>query len=217
MAVIVRSSSARFHLLSLSQRSRYAVKIGPMQKLVILITFSLAHMAFAQKADQYHDGLAFHLSCLDFPFLGISARTRHHDQFPDLELRLIDPLGRTAGHNSRHPRVPHSQYGKTIEIPGRPRNSKAIALQICNARPGRYALIVSGHAKGISQIKLAWDNGQDPGHSHEFWLRSSGDQSCEFKFRFSPNHLSTTLQWLDEDGRPLSPSQAPVCAPVVRV
>lgn len=103
------------------------------KSLFLLITILLRLTAFAQVALP-HESLGY--NCLDQPFLSISVSVPRHDKFPNMDIGLVDPAGRTAGMEHRDHSIPHSQYGRVIEIPSLPELSKAVAIEICDPEPG---------------------------------------------------------------------------------
>src|ERR1700690_1367198 len=93
---------------------------------IYLILLTLTAMGAAETAKpQYRPSLRF--SCFDVPFLSVSVHAPRRDSFPNVEMHLVDPLGRHAGSGARRPRIPKSQSGKIAEIPPHPDKSKAVA------------------------------------------------------------------------------------------
>jgi hypothetical protein len=188
-----------------------------MRKLIsILVVFIGVATTDGASATGYRSGLGFRLSCFERPFLSVSAHTARHGSFPHVDLRLVDPLGRTAGNGNHSSRIPNSNYGQTLEIPFHPGRSKAVALQICNATPGRYVLVVSEHGKENYYISVEGDDGREANIYERLWLHSDEDRTCQYKFRFVMRNSTVAIRWLDEDGHPLGPGQRPMCEPVLR-
>jgi len=100
------------------------------------------------------DSLEFH--CFDLPFVGIYARTRNRDTVPAVQLQLTDPLGRTAGKNPGSGKIPDSTYGEVVQLPGRSLQSKALALEVCNASEGIYKITIGRHySNGFTHLSPA--------------------------------------------------------------
>lgn len=135
-------------------------------------------------------------SCLKRPFLSVSAYTADHASFPDVELRLVDPLGRYSGNGSAGKRIPKSRYGRVIEVPKYPTRSKAIAAEVCDAIQGDYIFVVSEHGKEKYGLSVRADDG---GSGHEAMgsaLYSIPNRTCKFQFRFLMKGHSVTVRWL---------------------
>jgi hypothetical protein len=107
--------------------------------LIVLLAFATAALA-QTKQSHYSNSLRF--SCFDLPYLSVSAHVPGRRSFPNVELQLTDQSGRRAGIGKYDSRIPNSRYGKTAEIPKVPDRSKAIAIEVCGARAGRYAFTV---------------------------------------------------------------------------
>jgi hypothetical protein len=161
----------------------------------------LAVPVSAQTANsEYPESLRF--SCLSASFLSVSADTLPRDDFPDVELRLVDPSGRSAGAGYHKRRIPHSRSGKIIQIPKHP-EIKAVAVEICHAIPGRYLLTVAEHGKRQYGISITGDDGKTGNESLGKYFQPDGDRVCEYRFSFSMNVGSVSIRWLDRDNRPL--------------
>ena len=89
------------------------------------------------------ESLAF--QCFDKPFVSVSARTRGRDTVPVVGLSLSDPLGRRQGEGVHSRKIPTSKYGEVVEVRSAPQRSKALAIEICDAKQGVYELRVEEH------------------------------------------------------------------------
>src|SRR5450755_1716367 len=117
-----------------------------MRRALALLVIVLLTVIFGEtqtKGSKPRQSLRY--SCLDKPFLTVSAYTAGHASFPDVALRLIDPLGRSSGTGSQAKRIPKTQYGRAIEMPKYATRSKAIAVEVCEAIQGDYLVMVSEH------------------------------------------------------------------------
>jgi hypothetical protein len=159
---------------------------------------------------EYSESL--HYSCLYSPFLSISAHSRRHDNFPAVELRLIDPLQRHAGDIVDAPQIPKSHYGKIVEIPRRPEISKAVAIEICDATPGQYLITVSEHVRTEYVISVTGD-----GETQNLYIRNPEEsRTCRYRFYFSIADGKAAIRWLDHSNHPMRFAQQPDCDSVLR-
>jgi hypothetical protein len=163
---------------------------------------------------------SLHLACLNDPFLSVSVSAPRHDRFIDIELGLIDPAGRKAGSggNDNHP-IPRSQYGKVVEIPSHPESSKAVAVEICGAMPGRYLISVSEHGTLDYRLTVRGDDGTESNYGNESEpvnLHADGDRMCRYRFNLSMEDGYLAIRWLDSAGHPLKFSEHPTCDVVPR-
>src|SRR5258708_1679424 len=99
-----------------------------MRTLAAVIIAAIAAQAGSAKRVEPKPRPSLRFSCFNKPFLSVSLHTQKRDRFPDVELRLIDPRGRSEG-GARAKRIPKSQSGRVIQIPGHPAISKAIAVE----------------------------------------------------------------------------------------
>jgi hypothetical protein len=183
--------------------------------LVCLSLLCLLLSVHAQKGiPQYSDTL--HYSCFDSPFLGIEAYAPDHRSFPNVELELVDPSGRRAGSGQQELTIPHSHYGKIVEIPEYPARSKAIAVEICDAIGGRYIFSVLEHDKTQFKIAVKGYDGKDGEQIAILNNVSGGDRTCQYKFDFSVVKGKVAIRWLDRTNHPLPLLEEPTCGTVSR-
>ena len=183
---------------------------------VYLVVLALGATGTSRSTEPEYSA-SIHLSCHDSPFLSISAQTPRRDNFPDVELRLTDPLGRHAGSGSHDHQIPNAQYGKIVEIPTRrPSLSKAVAVEVCNAIAGRYIFTVTEHGKAEYRVSVSGADGKYLVVSEVLNLSADGDRTCQYRFLFSMPKSKANIRWLDNKDRPLAFLQHPVCAPVPR-
>ncbi len=114
-----------------------------------------------------------------------------HTRFPDVELRLIDPLGRSLGNSSEGKRIPNAQYGRVIDIPNNATGSKAIAAEVCEAIQGDYLVVISVHSKGKYGLSVHADDGGNGNESMATGVDTLYS-TCKFEFRFLMNAHSVT-------------------------
>lgn len=166
------------------------------QALAFLIIVTCTVTAGETKTKDPEPRQSLLYSCLKQPLLRVSATTAGHDSFPDVEVRLVDPLGRSSGNPRKGKRIPKTQYGRVIEVPDHPTKSKAIAVEVCEAIQGDYIVIVSGHKKEEYGLRVNADDGGtgNEGMSSTFYSRP--DRTCKFEFRFLMQDHSVTLRWL---------------------
>jgi len=165
-------------------------KIIVMQRcLFVLIVALAAGRAFAK---DIKPAVSLRYSCSDKPFLSVSVSTQRRDSFPDVQLRLVDPQGRALGSDNKHRRIPKSQQGKVIEIPGHAASSRVVAAEICEAVQGDYALLVTEYADG--QYRLSVGN-----EALSSWFLSRQGQSCTFRFRVQMANHVVNVRWLSPD------------------
>jgi len=191
-----------------------------MSRLLFLPLVLAAFTALA-KAEQanppYSESLRF--SCFDKPFLSISAHSPKHDRFPDIQLEVTDGLGQRAGYGNYQRRIPESHYGKIAEIPKAPDRSRAVAVEVCNAKPGRYTFTVSEHGNFPYRISVTRDDGTGSNTGNETRIicwQSNEDRVCRLSFDFLVSGGKVTIRWLDKENHPLPFAVPPGCDPVPR-
>lgn len=186
--------------------------------LFLLIPVLLSLAASAQVADtQPHKSLRF--SCIDKALLSISVSTPRHDHFPNLDLGLVDPAGRTAGMGHDNHSIPNSQYGRVIEIPSHPDMSKAVAIEVCDARPGAYLVSVLEGGERDYRLSVSADDGSGSNKGNDAEpvnIRAEEDRVCRYRFKLEMFHGDVAIRWLDKDGHLLSFAERPTCDPVPR-
>jgi hypothetical protein len=186
-----------------------------MRKWLLFVLFVFATVAWAQtKKSEYTNSL--HYSCFDRPFLSVSAHVPDRRSFPNVELQLTDQYGRRAGIGKYNRGIPNSHYGNVAEIPKVPERSKAVAVEVCGATSGRYALTVSEHDNSPYTISVTGDDGKDGNQSEDQNRRPDGERVCQFRFYFSMAAGKVSIEWVDKDNRPLPFLATPDCDPVTR-
>jgi hypothetical protein len=179
----------------------------------------LCRIAAAGQATTTDPSESIRFSCLDSRFLRVSAHVPKHDRFPDVELQLTDELGQQAGDGKYNRRIPHSQYGRITELPKMPNRSKAVAVEVCDAKPGRYLFSVSEHGNAPYRISVTGGDGTSSNTGNEtqiIYRQPSGDRGCRFSFDFFLTDGKVTIRWLDKEKHPLPFAVPPDCDPVPR-
>jgi hypothetical protein len=183
--------------------------------LIYLVVIVLAATGDAQTSEpEYRDSI--HLSCLESPFLSVSAHTPRHDGFPDVEIRLTNPQGRSAGNGPHDNQIPKSQYGKVAEMPKRPNISKAVAVEVCDAIAGRYVIRVTEHGSAEYRITVRGGGDKVDTNAQILYLRPDGERTCEYRFYFLIAEGKAAIRWLDNGDHPLEFLRHPECGPVPR-
>ena len=188
------------------------MRLSALQLVCLLI---LTNVSFPQTAAG-NRSQSLRYSCVDDDtFLSVSASAPRHDSFVNVELSLVDPQGRTAGRDRQGESIPRSQYGKVVEIPTRPDNSKAIAVEVCRAMPGAYLVSVSEHGKFDYRLTVRGEN-KTVMEAEPVNLHADGDRVCHFRFDFQPGKGKAVIQWVDRAGHPLPFLEHPTCEVVPR-
>lgn len=182
----------------------------------ILVLLPLPGVSAAAPRVQGWNTAVFRVSCLDHSFLRISAFTFRWKKIPAVELRLRDPLGRTAGSDRHMARVPSTRYGETAEIPSRPSTTRALHLEICDAATGRYALTIKEHGTQSYFLSIGGDDGTSARLGPTLLFQPTPGRICEYRFRFERRKSRVWISWLDLDGHELAPSLRPVCKPILK-
>jgi len=177
------------------------------------MSFVLGAIATAPATERWNSA-TFRISCLDQPFLRISAVAVGWSSVPHVDLALKDPVGRTAGNYSRYPRVPSFRYGEVAEIPNQFARRRALHLEICNASAGRYVLTVTEHVSEDYYLEILGDNSSVAYWSPTLLFHANPARTCEYRFQFIMQRFRVAIRWLDADGDILSPSEPPVCKPI---
>ena len=181
-------------------------------QLVVLVLVACGTASMSEL--RYRNSLKY--SCLKSPFIAVVACSTRHDGFPDVELSLTDPRGRNAGKGAHGNRIPRSRYGRMVEIPKSPDMSKAVAVEVCDAVPGRYIFTVTEHGSAEYHIDVKGYDGKGGNLQHMLNRRNYGDRTCQFRFRFLMAENEVKIDWLDEADQPFFDTPRPVCNPVPR-
>ena len=167
---------------------------------VAVLAASLLLQQSAQPSDRSMQSLRH--SCPDKSYVRISARMPEHDSFPNVELRLTDGHKRSAGYGPVTAPIPHSSYRRIIEIADAPQRSKAVAVEICDASPGSYELLVHEHGREFYVLTLSGSaaSGSLLQPLNRF---AQGDRTCLYRFTFEIAANSVHIDWTDELGKPI--------------
>jgi len=155
-------------------------------------------------------------NCLEQPFLSVSMSVPQHDKFPNMDIGLVDPAGRTAGIEHHDHSIPHSQYGRVIEIPSHPELSKAVAVEICNPHLGAYLISVSESGDQHYRLSVRASDGSGAMLAEPVNLRADGDRICHYRFKLEMQTKHVVIRWLDKNGESLSFGERPTCDAVPR-
>lgn len=128
--------------------------------------------------------LSLRSHCLNKVYLAVFVHTLKGDGFPDVDLRLLDPRGRSSGGVAENNRIPKSQSGKMILIPKNAR-TKVIAVEVCDALQGDYTAIVSEHKNEQYGFSVEADGGDLGSDGEGFGLATHRNSTCKFWFRLS--------------------------------
>src|SRR5690242_6210245 len=131
-----------------------------MTLLRILSATLIIQLAAFAGGKEVRTAVSLRYSCYDKPFLSVSVSTLQRNTFPSVELRILDPLGRSFGTGSNGERNPRSQSGRVVEIPKHQQHSKAIAVEICDAIPGDYSVDVSELSNAQYWLSVSADDGK---------------------------------------------------------
>lgn len=183
-------------------------------RLVTLIALLIGAQAAGQASQSSFPVLSLQYSCLTKLFLSVSAYTPGHRSFPHVELRMIDPLGRTSGSGIKNGRIPKSQSGRIFEAPSLPDSSKAVAAEVCEASPGDYQIVVSEHSGGEYGLAVRVNNGEKQGDDNESMsstFSSLPGRTCTYQFRFKIEGGLVAVRWLAHTGHVQAAEPEPVC------
>ena len=180
--------------------------MGMQKCFAVLIIFLVAGNALAKEANP---PVSLGYSCSHKPFLSVSISTQRSDSFPDVQVRLIDPLGRALSSHENN-RIPKFRQGRIIEIPGHAATSKAVAIEICGAKPGDYAVVVSERANDQYRLAVRADNGGTGNEGMASSFRSRRGRTCTYRVRFRMVDHIVNVRWLSstEHSQTLSPEPA---------
>lgn len=179
-----------------------------MQKSLVVLVIGLA--AGQAVAKEVKPALSLHYSCLNKPFLSVSVFTPSHDSFPDVELRLIDAGGQPLP-SRKHKRVSKFQSGRVIEIPRLPAKSKAVAVEVCDAVQGDYALVVSEYANAEYLLAVRADDGNTGNEAMSSGISSRRGRTCTYPFRVLMQYRSVRVRWLESNEPMQAAFPDPIC------
>lgn len=162
---------------------------------LLLLLGILASCPVALHAAQSEAQLSLRYSCFNKPFLTVSAHVPRHDSFPAVDLLLTDPRGRSVGHDRAAEKIPNSQYGKTIEIPGHLSQSRAVAAEVCGAIRGDYILVVSEHDDVPYLISIGGNAAEGGDQFIIARFYPHGARTCRYRFSFLMDEGSN-VHWL---------------------
>ncbi len=178
----------------------------------IIIVAIAAHAGNAKRVEP-KPRASLRFSCFKKPFLSVSLHTPKRDRFPEVELRLTDPRGR-SGDGAGAKRIPKSQSGRVNDVPGHPTLTKAVAVEVCDAIQGDYSVIVSGHEDQRYLMTISADDGRLGNEAMSSDLNIHRDRTCRYWFRFSMGSGHATVHWLE--GTNHMQAGEPLCEPVPR-
>jgi hypothetical protein len=128
-----------------------------------------------------------------------------------VDLRLTDPKERSSGSGRQDHPIPNSYYGRVVDMPKNPDKSKAVAVEVCGAMPGRYRFTVSEHGRGEYFVTVSGEDGKYGSQSQPLRLHADGGRVCQYHFRFLMGEGKVAILWLDSSGHPLGFSEYPGC------
>lgn len=185
------------------------------QRLSILVLIACQGVCGAGRGPHSTVRESLHYSCLDDPFLSVTASTPKHDAFVDMDLRLTDPAGRTVGSGTHVNAIPRSSYGRIVALPShREIPSKAIAVEVCSPQQGIYSLRVAERQAGEYRLTVQGvpGSGGKSSTAQPYHLKAETGRACEYKFRYSVVDGRASVYFLDLQGNPLLPGMgSPPC------
>lgn len=168
-----------------------------LRPLLIVLVIS----CFSQSQDSASSASTTSLgySCLNQPFLSISASVPKRDEVPQVGISVSDPLGRTEDFATKMNTIPNSAYGPVVEIRSTPARSKALALQICDPEQGTYEIKLTELGDDPYRVTV---RGRAP---HDDWALilhhvSRKGRIRRYKFVFRIERDKLVLKWLYKDG-----------------
>jgi hypothetical protein len=161
----------------------------------------------SETAPQAKPSLLF--SCLERPFVSISASRPNHDALPPVSISVSDPSGRTVGPEPRQDNDWEATYGPVIQIPKMPQRSIAIAAEVCGATEGVYNITVTESGKG--RYRLTADASIPNAQAEALILRHAGrpGRVWHYKVEFRREGDKVVLRWLDKNGTEQSIVEVP--------
>jgi hypothetical protein len=180
------------------------MKIKQLVRVGCVVAAALAaYLAVSQSARaSNHAGDPLEYSCPDKPYLELSASLPGHAAFPEVELQVMDGQRRTTGFGDSTKRIPRSSYRRLVEIPDAPDNSKAVAIEICDAKPDSYELLVL-EKKQESYILTLRGVAASGTHSATMPRFAQPERTCRYRFVFAIMSDSIRLEWTDKFGKPI--------------
>jgi len=142
------------------------------------------------------------LSCPNEAFVSVSASTPKRDAFPSVQLTLTDPLSRKNGEGGGNKLIPRSRYGNLVEIPREPQRSRALAIEVCNAKQGIYQTNIYEHGDVPYLVTVRGVGSTDRRSLLLHHIAREG-RVRHYKFKFKINAGKVMLVWLDADNHPL--------------
>ena len=140
-------------------------------------------------------------SCHGQPYVQVTASVPYNGAFPELELRLTDPMGRTIGFGSHKKRIPYSHYGKVVELPEHPDISKTLEAAVCRAVRGHYALEVKSHDSVHYVLSITGEDGKDGNQGQIVSLDAKAKRTYRCWFNFEAAGGKVRMQWSGENGQ----------------
>jgi hypothetical protein len=169
--------------------------------IVVFAVISIhAHGQKATKSTDIKDSLIF--SCLGKTALSVEAMTSRHVGFPEVQLTLTDPQGRTAGEDSRGDRIPGSRYSRIFGTPKPHKEySKSRAVEVCNAEQGIYQLTLHEVANESYLINAMGTGDVDVEGGITLYHVGKPGRVRHYRFSFSIKDRKLEMNWLDGEGR----------------
>jgi hypothetical protein len=129
-------------------------------------------------------------------------------------MQLVDPFGHGAGRGITSKRLAGSRYGRIVELPKRSDKSKAVAVEVCNAKTGGYVITASEHTTTDYLLKVRGDAGEfgDESVSDVIYVRHpTGGRTCSYRFAFSWGNRKVAIRWLNSENQFLPFGEKPDC------
>ena len=168
------------------------LKIAAVTSVVFILT---AHMA---ASSQVQESLAH--SCSRKPFFSVSISTPRHDAIAPVQITLVDPKGREQGAQHGATSIPNSRYQIIAEIPASAAHSLAHAIEICDAQPGQYELIIHEHGNGAYRVTVMAEKGDADEYSLVLRPISREGRIRRYRLIFKSANGRASVMWLDNLG-----------------
>lgn len=178
-----------------------------IRRFGIALLFLTCYALSSETAPEARPSLLF--SCLDKPFLSISASRPSHDALPPVSISVSDPSGRTVGPEPRQDKLSTATYGPVIQIPKMPQRSIAIAVEVCGATQGLYDITIT--ETGKARYRLTADASIPDAQTEALILRHIGrpGRMWHYKVSFRREGDKVILRWLDKNGTEQSIVEVP--------